>query len=64
MFRNGEGYPDPTAGRACANIDKMIRKVNADRQQATWQQADGSNKKREHHKIRRRKKDYRTNIGV
>lgn len=64
MFRNGEGYPDPTAGQACANIDKMIRKVNADRQQAARQQADGSNKKRNHHKIRRRKKDYRTKIGV
>ena len=64
MFRNGEGYPDPTAGQACANIDKMIRKAEADRQQATRQQADGSNKKRKHHKIRRRKKDYRAKIGV
>ena len=64
MFRNHEGYSDPTAGRACANIDRMIRKANADKQQAAQQQAGGLNKKRKHHKIRRRKKDYRPNIGV
>ncbi len=31
MFRNHEGYPDPTAGRALANIAKEERRAEAAR---------------------------------
>lgn len=34
MFRNHEGYPDPTAGRALANIAKEERKAEAARRRA------------------------------
>ena len=34
MFRNFEGYPDPTAGRALANIAKKERKAEAARRRA------------------------------
>jgi len=34
MFRNFEGYPDPTAGRALANIAKEERKAEAARRRA------------------------------
>lgn len=34
MFRNFEGYPDPTAGQALANIAKEERKAAAARRRA------------------------------
>ena len=34
MFRNFEGYPDPTAGRALANIAKKEKKAEATRRRA------------------------------
>jgi len=64
MFRNHEGYSDPTAGRACANIDRMIRKSNTKRKNETSQEADEAAKKKRRHPIRRRKNNCRPKIGV
>ena len=63
MFKNFEGYPDPTAGRAIASITREERKAKAARETAAMAEAGAARKKR-HHKTRRRKKDYRTKIGV
>ena len=55
MFKNHEGYSDPTAGRACANIDRMIRKANTKRKNKTSQEADEADeaaKKKRRHPIR------------
>ena len=64
MFRNHEGYSDPTAGRACANIDRMIRKANAERKTETTQEADVAAKKKRRHPIRHRKNNCKPKIGV
>ena len=61
MFRNYEGYPDPTAGRAFANIVKAERK--AARERAIIAETGGATKKRRH-PIRRRKNNCRPKIGV
>ena len=62
MFRNHEGYPDPTAGRALANIAKEERKAQRARCKAalvtTGKDTDkrrvlkqGKNKNRRYQKI-------------
>ena len=63
MFRNFEGYPDPTAGRAFANIAKEERKAKATRERAVMAETGGATKKRRH-PIRRRKNNCRPKIGV
>lgn len=63
MFRNYEGYPDPTAGRAFANIAKEERKAKAARERAVKAETGGATKKRRH-PIRRRKNNRRPKIGV
>ena len=63
MFRNFEGYPDPTAGRAFANIAKEERKAKATRERAVMAETVGATKKRRH-PIRRRKNNCRPKIGV
>ena len=63
MFRNFEGYPDPTAGRAFANIAKEERKAKATRERAVMAETGGATKKRRH-PIRRRKNNCRLKIGV
>ena len=63
MFRNFEGYPDPTAGRAFANIAKEERKAKATRERAVVAETVGATKKRRH-PIRRRKNNSRPKIGA
>jgi len=63
MFRNSEGYPDPTAGRAFANIAKAERKARAASERAVMAETGGATKKRRH-PIRRRKNNRRPKIGV
>ena len=63
MFRNFEGYPGPTAGRAFANIAKEERKAKATRERAVMAETVGATKKRRH-PIRRRKNNCRPKIGV
>ena len=63
MFRNNEGYPDPTAGRAFANIAKAERKARAASERAVMAETGGATKKRRH-PIRRRKNNRRPKIGV
>ena len=63
MFRNSEGYPDPTAGRAFANIAKAERKARAASERAVMADTGGATKKRRH-PIRRRKNNRRPKIGV
>lgn len=63
MFRNSEGYPDPTAGRAFANIAKAERKARAARERTITAETGGATKKRRH-PIRRRKNNCRPKIGV
>ena len=63
MFRNFEGYPDPTAGRAFANIAKEERKAKATRERAVMAETVEKKKKRRH-PIRRRKNNRRPKIGV
>jgi hypothetical protein len=63
MFRNFEGYPDPTAGRAFANIAKEERKAKATRGRAVMAETVGATKKRRH-PIRRKKNNCRPKIGV
>ena len=63
MFRNSEGYPDPTAGRAFANIAKAERKARATSERAVMAETGGATKKRRH-PIRRRKNNCRPKIGV
>ena len=63
MFRNFEGYPDPTAGRAFANIAKEERKAKATRERAVMAETVGATKKRRH-PIRRKKNNCRPKIGV
>ena len=63
MFRNFEGYPDPTAGRAFANIAKEERKAKATRERAVMAETVGTTKKRRH-PIRRKKNNCRPKIGV
>ena len=63
MFRNSEGYPDPTAGRAFANIAKAERKARAASERAVMAETGGATKKRRH-PIRRRKNNYRPKKGV
>ena len=62
MFRNSEGYPDPTAGRAFANIAKAERKARAASERAVM--ADRVATKKRRHPIRRRKNNRRPKIGV
>ena len=63
MFRNSEGYPDPTTGRAFANIAKAERKARAASERAVMAETGGATKKRRH-PIRRRKNNRRPKIGV
>ena len=63
MFRNYEGYPDPTAGRAFANIAKEERKAKAARERAVMAETGGATKRRRH-PIRRRKNNCRPKVGV
>lgn len=63
MFRNSEGYPDPTAGRAFANIAKAERKARAASEMVVMAETGGATKKRRH-PIRRRKNNRRPKIGV
>ena len=63
MFRNNEGYPDPTAGRAFANIAKAERKARAASERTVMAETGGATKKRRH-PIRRRKNNRRPKIGV
>ena len=63
MFRNSEGYPDPTAGRAFANIAKAERKARATSERAVMAETGGATKKRRH-PIRRKKNNCRPKIGV
>ena len=63
MFRNSEGYPDPTAGRAFANIAKAERKARATSERAVMAETGGATKKR-CHPIRRRKNNRKPKIGV
>ena len=59
MFRNFEGYPDPTAGRAFANIAK----AKAASERAAMAETGAATKKRRH-PLRRRKNNCRPKIGV
>jgi len=52
MFRNFEGYPDPTAGRALANIAKEERKAEAARRKAA-EPVPTTNDKAKHKKKRK-----------
>ena len=63
MFRNSEGYPDPTAGRAFANIAKAERKARAASEMVVMAETGGATKKRRH-PIRRKKNNCRPKIGV
>ena len=63
MFRNFEGYPDPTAGRAFANIAKAERKAKAASKRAATAETGAATKKRRH-PLRRRKNNCRPKIGV
>ena len=63
MFKNCEGYPDPTAGRAFANIARDERRAKTTRARANMAEAGTATKKRRH-PIRRRKNNYRPKKGV
>ena len=63
MFRNFEGYPDPTAGRAFANIAKAERKARAASEMVVMAETGAARKKRRH-PIRRKKNNCRPKIGV
>ena len=65
MFKNCEGYPDPTAGRAFANIARDERKAKAARNSAAMTEAEaGAARKKRRHPIRRKKNNWRPKIGV
>ena len=59
MFRNFEGYPDPTAGRALANIAKEERKADAARRRAAEPIPKETNKAK-----RKKKRKQWPKIGV
>ena len=59
MFRNYEGYPDPTAGRALANIAKEERKAEATRRKAAEPVPTANDKAK-----RRKKRKQWPKIGV
>ena len=59
MFRNFEGYPDPTAGRALANIAKDERKAETARRRA----ADPISAKNSKAKRKKKRKQW-PKIGV
>jgi hypothetical protein len=65
MFKNCEGYPDPTAGRAFANIARDERKAKAATNSAAMTEAEaGAARKKRRHPIRRKKNNWRPKIGV
>ena len=59
MFRNYEGYPDPTAGRALANIAKEERKAEAARRRAVEPVPTSNDKAK-----RKKKRKQWSKIGV
>ena len=52
MFRNHEGYPDPTAGQALANIAREEKRAEAARRRAMGLIPEES-KKATHKKLRK-----------
>ena len=64
MFRNHEGYADPTAGRACANIDRAARKALAEQQRAMDMAVESATCRKRRRRARRKKNRHTPKIGV